>query len=73
MEKNFGGLQEAGLKSAKRHLKRVAGNVSLTLERMYTFLVQIEAVLNSRKLSPLSSSPSDNNRFTPARFNGNSR
>lgn len=65
---HFGGLWEAGVKSAKHHLKRVAGTSHLTYEEMYTLLVQIETVLNSRPLSPLSSDPSDPNPLTPADF-----
>ncbi|XP_030746008.1 uncharacterized protein LOC115874849, partial [Sitophilus oryzae] len=51
---HFGGLWEAGIKSVKCHLKRVA--------------VQIEAVLNSRPLSPLSNEPSDLTPLTPSHF-----
>lgn len=65
---HFGGLWEAGVKSCKYHLKRVLGNASLTFEELNTVLVQIEAVLNSRPLCPLSSDPHDLTPLTPAHF-----
>lgn len=65
---HFGGLWEAGVKSCKHHLTRVIGNVNLTYEEFNTVLVQIEAVLNSRPITPLSSDSHDLNPLTPAHF-----
>lgn len=65
---HFGGLWEAGVKSTKTHLNRIIKNANLTFEGLYTTLTQIEAILNSRPLSPLSSSPSDFEPLTPAHF-----
>ena len=56
---NFGGLWEAGIKSAKHHLRRVMANTTLTMEEFNTLLTQVEAILNSRPISPLSSDPND--------------
>ncbi|XP_071057316.1 uncharacterized protein [Onthophagus taurus] len=63
---NFGGLWEAGVKSTKHHLKRVLNNDHLTFEEFTTLLVQIEAILNSRPLTPLSNDPDDFTPLTPA-------
>lgn len=65
---HFGGLWEAGVKSAKHHLKRVAGNAHFTFEELTTLITQIESVLNSRPLSPLSPDPNDHSPLTPAHF-----
>ncbi|XP_011699619.1 PREDICTED: uncharacterized protein LOC105456927 [Wasmannia auropunctata] len=65
---HLGGLWEAGVKSCKYHLKRVMGNTLFTFEELATALVQIEACLNSRPLSPLSSDPSDLQPLTPGHF-----
>ncbi|XP_071053596.1 uncharacterized protein [Onthophagus taurus] len=65
---HFGGLWEAGVKSVKFHLRRVAGNASFTYENFYTLLVQIEAILNSRPLTQLSTDPNDTTPLTPAHF-----
>lgn len=65
---HFGGLWEAGVKSLKYHLKRVVGNTIVSHEEFFTLIVQIEAVLNSRPLCPLSSDPNDLTAITPAHF-----
>ncbi|XP_044751732.1 uncharacterized protein LOC123311726 [Coccinella septempunctata] len=56
---HMGGLWESGIKAVKTHLKRVIGEQVLTYEEFYTVLTQIEAVLNSRPLTPLSSDVND--------------
>lgn len=64
---HFGGLWEAGVKSVKGHLKRVIGQTSLTFEEFYTLLTQVEACVNSRPLTVISSS-SDETPLTPGHF-----
>ncbi|XP_052739557.1 uncharacterized protein LOC128198380 [Bicyclus anynana] len=65
---HFGGLWEAGVKSTKYHLTRVVGNAHLTFEELTTVLTQIESILNSRPLSPMSSDPQDFLPLSPAHF-----
>nr|XP_022906719.1 uncharacterized protein LOC111418409 [Onthophagus taurus] len=65
---HFNGLTEAGVKSVKTHLHRVVGKQVMTYEELYTLLVQIEAVLNSRPLCPLSADPNDLQTLTPGHF-----
>lgn len=65
---NFGGLWEAGVKSIKYHLKRVVGNSKLTYEEFLTIVTQVEGILNSRPLIPLSADLDDLEVLTPAHF-----
>ncbi|GFU83015.1 integrase catalytic domain-containing protein [Trichonephila clavipes] len=65
---HFGGIWEAGVKSLKYHLKRIIVNSILSHEEFLTLVVQIEAVLNSRPICPLSNDPNDVETLTPAHF-----
>jgi hypothetical protein len=65
---NWGGLWESNIKAFKYHFKRVAGNSKFTYEELLTLVNQIEAVLNSRPLTPLSSEIEDLEVLTPAHF-----
>ena len=56
---HMGGKWEAVVKSLKFHLKRTIGDALLTYEESVTLLTQIEAILNSRPLEPLSDDPDD--------------
>nr|CAI5844027.1 unnamed protein product [Callosobruchus analis] len=64
----FGGIWEAGIKSSKFHLKRVIGLRVVTFENFLTILTQIEGIMNSRPLSPLSLDPGDLSALTSAHF-----
>ena len=65
---HFGGLWEAAVKSMKRHLRRVVGLRILSFEELNTLVIQIESILNSRPLSPMSNDPNDLQPITPAHF-----
>ncbi|GFU91795.1 integrase catalytic domain-containing protein [Trichonephila clavipes] len=52
----------------KRILLRVAKSAIMNFEELTTLMAQIEAALNSRPLSPLSSDPNDLNPLTPGHF-----
>ncbi|GFX99970.1 integrase catalytic domain-containing protein [Trichonephila clavipes] len=65
---HFGGLWEAGVKSLKYHLKRVIGNSILCHVEFLRLVIQIEAVLNSQPICPLSNDANDVETLTPAHF-----
>ncbi|XP_018375252.1 PREDICTED: uncharacterized protein LOC108769021 [Trachymyrmex cornetzi] len=65
---HFGGLWEAAIKSAKYHMKRIIGNTSLNYDEMSTVIAEIEAILNSRPISPMSDDPNDIQALTPGHF-----
>ena len=65
---HFGGLWEAAVQAFKRHLRRVLRDATLTYEKFSMLAAQVEACLNSRFLSPLSSDPMDIAALTPGHF-----
>ncbi|XP_015120969.1 uncharacterized protein LOC107043832 [Diachasma alloeum] len=65
---HFGRKWKAAVKSVKFHLKRTISDARLTYEELTTLLAQIEAVLNSQPLEPLSEDPDDVSTLTPGHF-----
>ena len=65
---HFGGLWEAGVKSMKRLLRRQLVRMVLNFKELATVLAQIEQILNSRPLTPLSTDPNDVQVLTPGHF-----
>ena len=65
---HFGRKWEAAVKSVKFHLKHTIGDTLLTFEELSTLLSQIEVILNSRQLEPLSEDPDDLTALTPGHF-----
>uniref|UniRef100_A0A182KH50 Integrase zinc-binding domain-containing protein n=1 Tax=Anopheles christyi TaxID=43041 RepID=A0A182KH50_9DIPT len=64
---HFGGLWEAAVKTAKRHLFN-GSSTRLSYEGYSTILRQIEAAMNSRPLLPMSDDLNDLSALTPAHF-----
>jgi hypothetical protein len=65
---HFGGLWEAGVKSVKHHLSRAVGKLRFNYEEFETIIIQIEGILNSRPLTPLTSDTDNYDVLTPGHF-----
>uniref|UniRef100_A0A1A9YUE6 Uncharacterized protein n=1 Tax=Glossina morsitans morsitans TaxID=37546 RepID=A0A1A9YUE6_GLOMM len=65
---HFGGLWEARKKSVKTQLAKAIGETVPNMEEMYTILIQIEVVSNSRPLSAIGNDINDLEALTSAHF-----
>ncbi|XP_055590334.1 uncharacterized protein LOC129742461 [Uranotaenia lowii] len=65
---HFGGLWEAAVKVAKKHLFRQLGPTKLSFEDMATVLAEIESIMTSRPLLPITDDPEDLDILTPSHF-----
>ena len=65
---HFGGLWEAAVKSTKRLLKIITSKEVLSLEAFQTLIAKVSAILNSRPITAISSSPNDIDYLTPGHF-----
>ena len=52
----------------KKHLIKIVGNQLLTFEAMNMYLIEIEAILNFRPITPISSDPNDLTALIPSHF-----
>lgn len=65
---HHGGLWEAAVKTAKYHATKMIGNMHLTFEDLMTLFTRIEAIMNSRPITPMSEDPTDLTALTPGHF-----
>ncbi|XP_043496365.1 uncharacterized protein LOC122520334 [Polistes fuscatus] len=59
---------KAAVKSFKHHLIRIVGDTLLGYEAILTHVLEIEAILNSRPITPLSNDSNDLRALTPGHF-----
>ena len=65
---HFGGLWESAVKGMKHHLKRIMGETKFTFEELTTIIAEVEACMNSRPLTPISSAEDAIEVLTPGHF-----
>jgi len=56
------------VKAVKTHLKTVINDTLLSFEELYTVITQVEAILNSRLLCPVSNSSDESKVLTLGHF-----
>ncbi len=65
----FGGLWEAGVKAMKTLLRKLLAPHHLRFDELYTVLVEVESILNSRPLAPLHTDEvAEGSYLTPGHF-----
>ena len=62
----MGGIWEAAVKSAKGLIKRTFGTGTLNVRQLQTVMCDVEAILNSRPIAPVSDDEHDVQPLTPA-------
>jgi len=65
---HMSGVWERLVSGTKRHLKALAGSCLLTDYGLRTLLAEVEAILNSRPICPVSEDPGDLEALTPNHF-----
>ncbi len=65
---HFGGLWEAGVKSMKTLLRKLISPHPLRFHELSTLLTEVESILNSRPLTPVNSTSSEDPILTPGHF-----
>ena len=64
----MGGVWKSLVKSVKRSLKFITRDRAFREESLYTFLCEVESIINNRPLTPTSDSISDFEALTPNHF-----
>ena len=62
---HFGGAWERQIRSVRRILTSLAGEKVLSDDQLHTFLLEVEAILNERPLTPVTLDPDNANPLTP--------
>ena len=65
---HFGGIWESAVKAFKHHLERVITDQLFTFEEFNIFVIEVEGILHSLPLTPISADLNDLHVFTPGHF-----